>query len=100
MIGLDQKKRAHDLENQSVSHGPRLLIYLYFVFFHCFFYPCCSNFVKLEDMLWIEEIVESTPTPPFFTNSRVDIVGLVNLHKVVARNAFLVFPSAQNGVEL
>jgi hypothetical protein len=56
--------------------------------------------VKLEDMLWIKEIVESTPTPPFLTNSKVDMVGLVQLHKVVATSAFLVFSSAQNGVEL
>jgi len=47
--------------------------------------------VKLEDMLWIKEIVESTPTPPFLTNSRVDMVAM---------SAFLVFSSAQNGVEL
>jgi hypothetical protein len=48
----------------------------------------------MEDMLWIEDIVESTPTPPFLTNSKVDMVGLVHLHKVVARSAFLVIPSA------
>ncbi len=51
-------------------------------------------------MLWIEDIVESTLTLPFFTNFRVDMVGFVNFHKVVARRyAFLAFPSAQNGGE-
>ncbi len=48
-------------------------------------------------MLWIENILESTLAPPFLTNSRVDMVGFVNLHKVVAkRNAFSAFPSARN----
>jgi hypothetical protein len=39
----------------------------------------------------MEDIVESTLTPPFFTNSKVDMVGFVNAHKVVVRNAFLAF---------
>ncbi len=43
----------------------------------------------MEDILWIEDIVESTPTLHFFTNFKVGMVGFVNLHKVVARrNAF------------
>jgi hypothetical protein len=77
-------------------------VYHFFVLFlfTVYFYPCCSNFLKVEDMLWIEEIVKSTPTPPFFTISTVDMLGLVHLHKVVARSAFSIFPSAQNGVEL
>jgi hypothetical protein len=55
----------------------------------------------MEDMLWIEDIVDSTPTLQFFTNFKVDMVGFVNFHKVIARrNAFLAFPSAQNGGEL
>jgi hypothetical protein len=33
-------------------------------------------------------MVESTPTPLFFMNSRIDIVGFVNPHKVVGRSAF------------
>ncbi len=41
-------------------------------------------------MLWIKDIVKRTLTPPFLTNSRVDMVDFVNLHKVVTRrNAFL-----------
>jgi hypothetical protein len=51
-------------------------------------------------MLWIEDIVESIPAHPFFTNSIVDMASFVNSHKVIARNAFSAFPSAQNEVEL
>jgi hypothetical protein len=47
----------------------------------------------MEDMLWIEDIVESTSTPPLFINSRVDMASFVKLHKVIKRNAFLAFPS-------
>jgi hypothetical protein len=51
----------------------------------------------MEDMLWIESIVEVTPTPPFLTIFRVDMVSFVDLHKVVVRrSAFLALPSAQN----
>jgi len=50
--------------------------------------------VKMADMLWIEDIVESIPTPPFLTNSKVDMVICVYPHKVVARR------SAWNGGEL
>ncbi len=52
-------------------------------------------------MLWIEDIVDSTPTLQFFTNFKVDMVGFVNFHKVIARrNAFSALSSAQNGGEL
>ncbi len=45
----------------------------------------------MENMLWIEEIVESKPAPQFLTNSRIDIAAFVNTHKVVVSgNAFLV----------
>jgi hypothetical protein len=37
----------------------------------------------MEDMLWIEDSVESTSTLPFLTNSRVDMVSFVDLHKVL-----------------
>jgi hypothetical protein len=89
------KGRSHGLENQSVSYGPRLLIFLFFVFFFIgFFYPCCSNFMR------IEHIVESTPALPFLTNFRVDMAGFVNSHNVITRsNAFLTLSSAQNGGE-
>jgi len=44
------------------------------------------NFVKMENM--IEDNVRSTPALPFLTNSRVDIVGFVN---IVRRNVFSEF---------
>ncbi len=45
----------------------------------------------MENMLWIEEIVESRPVPQFLANSRIDIAGFVNTHNVVVSgNAFLV----------
>ncbi len=46
-------------------------------------------------MLWIENIVETRPTPPFFTNFRVDMVGFVSVHKVIVRrNVFSAFLNA------
>jgi hypothetical protein len=45
-------------------------------------------------MLWIENIVESNSTSPFFTNYRFNMASFVNLHKVVARSSFSTFPSA------
>jgi hypothetical protein len=61
----------------------------------------CSNSVKLENILWIENVVESTSAPLFFTNSKIDMASFVNPHKVVVkRNASSAFPSAQNGIEL
>jgi hypothetical protein len=46
-------------------------------------------------MLWIEDIVENTSTLPFLINSRVDMVGFMDIHKVFAkRSAFSMFPSA------
>jgi hypothetical protein len=41
--------------------------------------------------LWIGDIVENTPTIPFFNTSNVDITRFVNSHKIVAqRNAFSI----------
>jgi hypothetical protein len=55
----------------------------------------------MKNILWIANIVESKPTPLFFTNSIIDMASFVNPHKVVAkRNAFSAFPNAQNGIEL
>ncbi len=45
-------------------------------------------------MLWMEDIVENTLAPPFLTNYRVDMVGFVNAHKMIARSAFKTFFSA------
>jgi hypothetical protein len=55
----------------------------------------------MKNMLWIEEIVESKPAPQFLTNSRIDIAGFVNTHKVVVNgNAFLVVQVHQIQVNL
>jgi hypothetical protein len=55
----------------------------------------------MEDMIWIEDIVESTLTPPFLTNSKVDMTRFVYSYKVVVRrSAFSTLPSAWNGGEL
>jgi hypothetical protein len=40
--------------------------FVFFLFFHYSFYPSWSIFVKMENMLWIEDNVERTSTPPIF----------------------------------
>jgi hypothetical protein len=55
----------------------------------------------MEDMLWIEDIVESTPTPPFLTNLKIEMAKFMFSHKVIARrSAFSTLLSAWNGGEL
>jgi len=57
--------------------------------------------MRMENILWIENIVESTSTLPFLTNSGVDMAGFVHSHEVIARrSAFSTLLSAQNGGEL
>jgi phage replication-related protein YjqB (UPF0714/DUF867 family) len=52
----------------------------------------------MEVMLWFEDIGESTSTLPFLTNSKVGMVGFVNLHKMAPiKNSFSHLHSAQNG---
>ncbi len=59
------------------------------LFFHFFFNPCCSNSMRIEDRLWIENIVAILS---FLTNFKVDRTDFVNLHKVIVRrNAFSAF---------
>jgi hypothetical protein len=41
----------------------------------------------MEDMLWIEHIINSIPTPPILTISKVDMASFVDPHKVVVKNA-------------
>jgi hypothetical protein len=54
----------------------------------------------MEDMLWFEDIGESTSTLPFLTNSEVDMAGFVNLHKMAPiKNSFSHLQNAQNGSE-
>jgi hypothetical protein len=51
-------------------------------------------------MLWFEDIVESLSTLPFLTNSKVDMAGFGNLHKMAPiKNSFSHLQSAQNGGE-
>jgi hypothetical protein len=38
-------------------------------------------------MDWIEDIVENTPTFSFLSHSRINMVGFVNLHKVVFKRS-------------
>jgi hypothetical protein len=56
--------------------------------------------VIVENMLWIEDIIESTPAPSLSINSRIDIASFVHPHKVTARSIFSAFPNAQNEDEL
>lgn len=40
--------------------GSKVVFLSFLLFSTVFFNPCCSNFVKMEDMLWIEDIAENT----------------------------------------
>jgi hypothetical protein len=52
----------------------------------------------MENMLWIEDIVDSKPTPPFFINFKIDMVDFMDSQKVIIkRSAFSTLTSAQNG---
>ncbi len=51
-------------------------------------------------MIWFEDIGERTSTLPFLMNSKVDMAGFVNLHKMaLVKSAFSHLQSAQNNVE-
>jgi hypothetical protein len=53
--------------------------------------------MRIEEMLWIEDINESTSILPFLTNSKVDMASFVHTHKVTPiRSTFSHFQSAQN----
>jgi hypothetical protein len=43
--------------------------------------------VRLEEMLWIEDIVPSTQAPPIFDHLKVDKV-------IIKKSAFLALPNA------
>jgi len=68
--------------------------------FSCFLLPLLFEMCESENMLWIEDIVESTPAPSFSINSRMDIASFVHLHKVITRSIFSAFSNAQNEGEL
>jgi hypothetical protein len=49
----------------------------------------------MKNMLWIEDIVESTQAPPFLTNLKIGMTSFIDLHKVVIRRrVFSTFPNA------
>jgi hypothetical protein len=51
----------------------------------------------MEDILWIEDIVENAPNTPFLNTYTVGTIGLIDPHKVVVwRNTFLALENAQN----
>ncbi len=104
LIEIDQKKSFKERSwfgEPKCKLGSKVPFFLFFFFFNAFFYLCCSNFVKMEKILCIEDIVKSTQASPFLTNSRIDMVSLVDPHKVVhRRNAFSTYSSARNGGEL
>jgi hypothetical protein len=68
---LTQKKslkKSSWFGEPTVSQGSRLFISLFSTFFIVYFYLCCSNSLRMGNMLQIENIVESAPTFPFLTN--------------------------------
>ncbi len=86
---LDRKKRverrAHDLENEN-KLGSKVV--------HSFIIInlLCSKFVRMKDMLCIEDNVAA---PPFLTSFRIDMNDFVNLREVIAkRSAFSAFSRA------
>jgi hypothetical protein len=51
----------------------------------------------MENISWIEDIIESTHNIPFFNTFSVDMARFSNPHKVVVqRNAFSILASAKN----
>ncbi len=51
----------------------------------------------MENILWIEDIIENTHNIPFFNTFNVDMARFSNPHNVVVRrNAFSILASAQN----
>jgi hypothetical protein len=51
----------------------------------------------MENISWMEEIVECTPTIPFSKTSNVGMVSFVDPHKIVVqRSAFPILGNVQN----
>jgi hypothetical protein len=64
-IGLDQSKSLEgELMGKLVSKVVHC--FCFFSLFHYFLLSCCSNSMRMEDMLWIEDINESTSILPFW----------------------------------
>ncbi len=96
-------KKEKSLKESSWFGEPKCcsISLLFLLFSNVFFYTCYSKFVKMEDMLWTEDIVDSAPAHPFLTNFRVDMVNFMNsrIMMVAQRGPFSAFPSARNGGE-
>lgn len=67
--------------------------------FTVFFNLSCSNSVRMEDMLWIEDIVESILAPSFWINSRIHMASFVDPHKLVARKINFQFFQVHKKIE-
>jgi hypothetical protein len=81
-IGFDQKKSLKESswfgESKCKLRFKNVHFKIKLLFFIVFFYLGCLNYVRVKNMLWIENIVESTPNPSFFINSRIDMAAFVN----------------------
>ncbi len=105
-IGLEHTKKMSLKENPwfgepNCKLGSKVVHVFVYCFFPLLFLPSlfklCENGRHVID--WRH--CYSTPPPQIFTNFKVDMLGFVNFHKVIARrNAFLALPSAQNKGEL
>jgi hypothetical protein len=81
------------LENQSVSKIVHFFVF--FGLFPLFFFTLAIQIYENGRYGRDWGHCESTLSHPFFTNSKVDMVGFVDLHKVVVRrSAFSTIPSA------
>jgi hypothetical protein len=59
------------------------------------FIPHLKSCARIEDISWIEDVVECTPIILFINNFTNDVVGFVNPHKVIVqRNAFSTLANA------
>jgi hypothetical protein len=59
------------------------------------FIPHLKNCAKIEDISWIEDVVDCTLTILFMNFFTIDMVGFVNPHKVVVqRGAFSTLANA------
>ncbi len=76
------------MENESKlgSKVVHLFIYLFIINL------LCAEFVRMKDMLCIED---NAAAPPFLTSFRIDMNDFVNLHEVIAkRSTFSAFSRA------
>jgi hypothetical protein len=77
-------RKACSLDNQNVKPRSKVVHFFFVVFFFLFF-VFSLYFMKMEDMQWIEDVVQSTGTPLFLTNFKLDIASFVDPCKVVVK---------------